>query len=94
MESTTEPRLIDEAMISFEEMVNELTEPVGEIIDEENGVLMGISKISIDMPIQLDVVVDENGKVHLGTTPPLYHVETSFMPIFHQLRFTFEEVEK
>lgn len=94
MENTTEPRLIDEAMMSFEEMVNELVEPVDEILDEENGVLMGISKISLDMPIQLDVVVDENGKVQLGATPPLYHVETSFGSVFHQLRFTFEEVEK
>ena len=94
MENTTEPRLIDEAMMSFQEMVNELVEPVDEILDEENGVLMGISKISLDMPIQLDVAVDENGKVQLGATPPLYHVETSFGSVFHQLRFTFEEVEK
>ena len=94
MENTTDPRLIDEAMMSFQEMVNELVEPVDEILDEENGVLMGISKISLDMPIQLDVAVDENGNVQLGATPPLYHVETSFGPVFHQLRFTFEEVEK
>jgi hypothetical protein len=94
MENTTEPRLIDEAMMTVEEMVSDLTEPLDEIVDEENGVLMGISSISVDMPIQLDVVVDDNGKVHLGTTPPLYHLETSFMPVFHQLRFTFEEIEE
>ena len=94
MENTTEPRLVDEAMMSLEEMVADLVAPVEEIVDEENGVLMGISSISIDMPVQLDVVMDENGQVHLGTTPPLYHLETSFMPVFHQLWFTFEEIEK
>jgi len=93
MENTTEPRLIDEAMMSFEEMVNELVEPVDEIVDEDNGVLMGISNISLDMPIQLDVVIDENGKVQLGATPPLYHLDTSFTPVFHQFRFTFEEIK-
>ena len=94
MANTTEPRLTDEAMMSLEEMVTDLVEPVEDIVDDENGVLMGISSISIDMPMQLDVVTDENGQVHLGTTPPLYHLETSFMPVFHQLRFTFEAIEK
>lgn len=95
MENTTDPRPhIDEAMMPFEEMINTLVEPVEEIADEENGVNMYVSSIALDMPIQLDVVVDENGKVMLGATPPLYKVETSFETVFHQLRFTFEEVEK
>lgn len=95
MENTIDPtQRIDEAMMSFEEMINTLVEPVEEIIDEENGVNMYVSSVSLDMPIQLDVVVDENGKVTLGATPPLYKADTSFESVFHQLRFTFEEVEK
>jgi hypothetical protein len=91
MENITNSSLqIDEAMMTIEEMVNELLEPIETIVDDDNGVSMGIEKIEIDMPVQLDVVVDENGKVQIGTTPPLYKIETSFMPVFHQLRFSFE----
>lgn len=78
----------------FQEMINTLVEPVEDIMDEEIGVNMYVSSIALDMPVQLDVVVDENGQVTLGATPPLYKVETSFEPVFHQLRFTFEEAGK
>lgn len=95
MENTIDPGpRIDEAMMPFEEMINTLVEPIDEIIDQENGVNMHVSSIAMDMPIQLDVVVDENGKVTLGATPPLYKEDTSFETVFHQLRFTFEAVEK
>ena len=83
---------LDESMMSIREMVSFFFESFGEITDEEEGVVMGVEKISLDMPVQLDVVLNTDGSVSLGTTPPLYRIETSFNPVFHQLKFTMERI--
>src|SRR5918993_3996211 len=83
---------IDEAMMSIAEMVSFFFESFEEITDEEEGVVMGIEKICLDMPVQLDVVLNQDGSVNVGTAPPLYRIDTSFSPIFHQLKFTMERI--
>jgi hypothetical protein len=83
---------IDEAMMSIREMVSFFFESFEDITDNEEGVAMGIEKISLDMPVHLDVVLNNDGSVELGTAPPLYKVDTSFSPIFHQLKFTIERI--
>jgi hypothetical protein len=85
--------LIDEAMMSPSELIGMFTEPVEEIIDEEEGVSMHIDGIEMDLPVQLMVAMDNDGTVQIGITPPLYKLETSFTPVMHQLRFRFEKTE-
>ena len=85
--------IIDESMMTVEEMVNELIGPIEEIVDQEEGVVQSIHKLEMNMPVQLEVVVDDDGNVQIGTTPPLYKLETSFMPVFHQLSFSFEKID-
>ena len=31
---------------------------------------------------------DEGGELRIGSTPPLYYVDTSIRPSFHRLKFT------
>ncbi len=45
-----------------------------------------LKKLQLDMPIELQVRVAEDGSVMLGSGPPTQQIETSFMPVFHQLR--------
>ncbi|QEC43099.1 hypothetical protein [Pseudobacter ginsenosidimutans] len=85
--------LIDEQMMSPSEMIEMFTEPVEEIIDEDEGVSMHIHGIEMDLPVQLMVAMDNDGTVQIGVTPPLYKIETSFTPVMHQLRFRFEKIE-
>ncbi len=85
--------LIDESMMSPSEMIEMFTEPVEEIIDEDEGVSMHIQGIEMDLPVQLMVAMDNDGAVQIGITPPLYKLETSFTPVMHQLRFRFEKIE-
>jgi hypothetical protein len=86
-------RLIDEAMMTVEEMVSTFIEPMEEITDEEAGVSLFIDKIAMDMPVQLQVMVAGDGTVQIGSTPPLYKLETSFTPVYHQVRFSFEKTD-
>ena len=80
-------------MMTIAEKVNELIEPVEEITDDTNTVSLSISKVQLDLPVQLQIAVSDSGDVVIGTSPPLYQIETSFMPAFHQLRFTFEKTD-
>ena len=84
---------IDEAFMPVQEMVSIFLQPFEGFRDEEHGVAMGIEKLSMDIPIQLEVVTNEDRSVAIGATPPLYKLDTSFSPVFHQLRFTIESIE-
>ncbi len=76
---------IDESFLPMNEVVETLGDIQGRITDWQEGVQMDIDKVELDLPIQLEILVDENNEVLIGGTPPLYYVETSFMPVFHQI---------
>ncbi len=77
---------IDEALVPFHEHVNGMLAIEGEVYDDENGVRMNIYEVDIESPLQLDVIVNEAGEVIIGSSPPLYYMETGVMPVFHGLR--------
>ena len=41
-------------------------------------------------PVELDVSRDADGVLRIGSTPPLYYVDTSMRPSYHRLRFRAE----
>ncbi len=90
---------VDESMMSLSEMVGDLVEPFEPEYDEQQfapeyderqRISMSLLSIHLDMPVQLQVAVSAEGRVKLGITPPLYRIETSFEPVFHQIKFTCE----
>ena len=81
---------MDEAFFSLNNIINDLNPAPAEFWDEEEGVHSYIDRFDIDMPVELAITVDENGKVIIGTTPPLYYVDTTYRPSYHQIRFTAE----
>lgn len=76
---------IDEAFLPMNEVVEILGDIEGRITDWQEGVQMDIDKVELELPMQLEILVDENDEVMIGGAPPLYYVETSFMPVFHQI---------
>ena len=52
-----------------------------------------VARVSVDLPIELQVNVDAAGVVHLGTAPPTQHVATSTMPVLHRLRLRLVRTE-
>lgn len=69
----------------FDQMLSHLGE---ELVDNETGVRSHIYECSIESPLELDLLRDERGTLHLGATPPLYYVDTTFRPSFHRISFT------
>jgi hypothetical protein len=84
---------MDEAFLPFNQMIDKLSSLDAEIYDEHNGIHLFIERFEIDTPVELDIVTDEQGKVHIGIVPPLYRVETSYQPSYHSLRFSAEKYE-
>lgn len=62
----------------------------GEIVDEEAGVRSYIYRCEIESPVEFDVVKDADGTLQIGSTPPLYYVDTSLRPSYHKLRIKAE----
>lgn len=87
MKDNIKDGMIDEAMMNLSEMVADMIAPFDEERNTEEGLTVRLLGIHLDMPVQLQVVVATNGQVSLGITPPLYKIETSFSPVFHQIRF-------
>jgi hypothetical protein len=79
---------MDQAYLLFSDALAQMLDFQGEIVDEEAGVRSHISECTIEMPIEVDVSRDESGALVLGSSPPLYYVNTTFLPSFHRIRVT------
>jgi len=55
------------------------------LVAPEFGLGMRLGRAAIDTPIELDVLVDDDGAVSIVGAPPTQHVETTYMPVFHQI---------
>jgi hypothetical protein len=55
-------------------------------IDPSDGAT--VSRLDVEMPIELDVLRDDSGVLSLGTSPPLYYQRTGFRSAPHRIRVT------
>lgn len=49
-----------------------------------------VERLSLDMPLELQTMRDEDNRLTLGSSPPTQWIETSVQPILHRLRLTLE----
>lgn len=81
----TPAQLLDETMLEWSEFISQMTEVDGYLADVEMGTSMQLEKVEMSMPVQLELHVGEDGRVIIGGSPPLYYVDTTVLPVFHQL---------
>jgi hypothetical protein len=79
---------MDEAFLPFAEIVRRTITFQGEFVDEAAGVHSYIYVCDVEMPVELDISRDESGRLRIGSTPPLYYVDTSVRPSYHRIRVT------
>jgi hypothetical protein len=79
---------MDEAFLPFSEIIRRATAFRGEIVDEAAGVRSYVHACDVEMPVELDVTRDAAGRLRIGSTPPLYYVDTTFRPCYHRIKFT------
>ena len=81
---------IDEAFLPLAAFFEEMAGLEGTVQDAAAGVAMTVEAAEVSLPIELDLTVEAGGTVALGAVPPLYYVETTIMPVFHQITLTLE----
>lgn len=79
---------IDEAMLPLGELFEQCCDQPDHLINDICE--MKLTSIEMGFPMQLDLLVDDDGRVSLGGSPPLVYVETSFDPVFHQIKIKVE----
>jgi hypothetical protein len=78
--------LIDQKLLPMAAVISALSEVEGVIDDEGWGMKMSIDEIEIDMPMEFDIMTDDEGNLVLGGAPPTQTIETSFTPVFHKVK--------
>ena len=85
-DETTLP--FDEALVSFGELMAAFGPDEDELVaaDVSDAGRMRVERVTLDLPVEIEVAVDEGGNVHLGSAPPTQHLATTVMPVLHRLR--------
>jgi len=78
---------MDEDFRPFSVIIENLLAFPGEYVDEGAGVRSYITGYEIESPVELDVSRDAEGRLRIGSTPPLYPLMTTITPVYHRLRF-------
>jgi hypothetical protein len=47
-----------------------------------------VERMDIELPFEMDVWVKPDGTVRLAASPPTQYTETTFMPVFHQVKLS------
>jgi hypothetical protein len=84
---------VDEAFIPLHRLLDGMAPTGADFVDEELGVHSYVTAFEIDSPVELDVTMGPGGEIQIGSTPPLYYVDTSVRPSFHRLRFSAQRTE-
>lgn len=79
---------MDEAFLPLAELVPGLLPHLPLLVDEDAGVRAWVDALEVETPVELGIDVGPDGRVTLGGAPPLYHVETSELPVLHRVRLT------
>lgn len=73
-------------LMPFADLVQELVGDHDSLIDEVTGQEMTIDRIKLTLPVELRVVVADDGTVHLKGSPPTQRTETTILPVFHRMQ--------
>ena len=77
--------LDDEYLHPFARMFESFCDVETSVGGAEEGIALRLDEARLDLPIELDVGVTDEGTVALAGAPPTQHVETTYMPVFHRI---------
>ncbi len=85
---------IDEAFGPFS-LILELMTSIGErTADDEFDNPVVVTEMTVNMPIEMEVHIDDQGGMTIGSAPPTQKIETTFMPVFQNARLTIAPIDE
>lgn len=80
---------MDAAFLRLRTALLELLQPFeADMSDADAGVRLTLTECEIETPLELSVAKNAEGKLAVGVSPPMYHVDTTFKPSYHRVRLT------
>ena len=80
---------VDEALAPFTFFVDALASASAAAVPGSDYIeSLWVEHLAIQMPFEMDVRVEDDGKVKLAGAPPTQYTETTIMPVFHGMRLT------
>ena len=93
-DGSAEGPVIDEAMLEMGEFIVQVSDFEGHLFDPDSLTSFQLEEVDLSMPVQLDLLVQDDGEVTLGSSPPLYYADTTIMPVFHQMKVKIRVTKK
>ena len=75
--------VLDEALLPLGEMIAGFLD-----LGAEGARPLRVEEVRLDLPVEVDVGVAEDGRARVGAAPPTQRLRTSVMPVFHRMRVT------
>ncbi len=76
---------IDEAMVEMSNMVAGMLELPPTMQSENQALSMNIDKLTLGLPILLEIHPGAEVPFQLAASPPLYYIDTTVTPVFHNI---------
>jgi hypothetical protein len=70
---------------SLSDTIQQLTNFTDRLEDSESGYALEIEQVNVDLPIELNVSVDDDGAVTLHGSAPTQTTKTTILPVFHRM---------
>jgi hypothetical protein len=84
---------IDEKLHPFSVLIEALSAITHTAPESDFWEVSKVDKILVDLPLEIDVLVNDDNTITLGSAPPTQHIETSFMPAIQHLKLTIVRLE-
>lgn len=82
----TNPVNNDSLLMPFSQLIHDLVDYNKNLEDPLSGQVMTVEQVKLNMPVEINIAVDDQGKVTLNGSPPTQRTETTILPVFHQLK--------
>ena len=81
-------------LIPFAEMLQQLVDYGEPLEDPLSDRAMMIEKVKVEMPVEFQVLVEDDETTTLKSNAPTQSTETTIMPVFHRMKLTVELDDK
>lgn len=75
-------------LIPVSELISNMARFIGQIGDPDSGQVLTVEQLNFDLPVELQLEIDDQGRLNLKAAPPTQQIETSVMPVFHQIKLS------
>ncbi len=67
------------------ELIKQLSDLTDRLEDPESDYALEIERVNVELPLELNIAVDDEGTITFHGSAPTQTTETTILPVFHRL---------